>query len=69
MALPLFIARQKGGFSFRFRNAEVAENESATYAGGNPHLREALLFSRDSTLAALPLLIVGTSLLILEALR
>jgi hypothetical protein len=69
IALPLLAVRQDGRYGFRFRNKEVVNKESGTYMDFNIHLRKALFFSRDCTVAALPFLITGTSLLIMEALQ
>jgi len=63
VAFPLIFARSNGWFTIR--TDKVAEDEAAAAYGANRALKRALLLSRDCALAAIPLLILGTLLLLL----
>jgi len=63
LLLPFFFVYRNGRLHLRTRKA--IQDETATLFNGNPYLADSLLFSQRCALLALPLLILGTTLLLL----
>jgi hypothetical protein len=64
LLLPFFFVYDSGKLKFRTRDR--IKKESATIVGANPFLAQNLFFSRTCATLALPLLIVGTTVLVIE---
>jgi hypothetical protein len=62
LAVPFFLVYEKGALKFKSR--KQIEEEAASRYGSNEYLANDLLFTRHCALGALPLLVIGTSLLI-----